>query len=97
MRGMKCGAIFLVATTLAFSAHLLLLSENTRMSHRLADRKREEERLKAQRNLLQLEAAALRHADRVKAIARGEFGMEAPQSSQLRELRPAAPKHSPEE
>ncbi|MEY4582170.1 MAG: hypothetical protein RL701_6873 [Pseudomonadota bacterium] len=71
------------AMTLAFGVHLLLLSENAHMSYQLSDLKTREERLKAQRNLLALEAATLRQVDRVETIARGSFGMEVPPSSRV--------------
>jgi cell division protein FtsL len=75
--------IAVCAMTLAFGVHLLLLSENAHMSYQLSDLKLKEERLKAQRNLLALEAATLRQVDRVEAIARGSFGMEVPPSSRV--------------
>jgi cell division protein FtsL len=71
------------AMSLAFGVHLLLLSENAHMSYQLADLRTKEERLKAQRNLLALEAATLRQVDRVEAIARGSFGMEVPPASSV--------------
>jgi len=74
-------AVFAMA--MAFGVHLLLLSENAHMSYQLADLKATEERLKAQRNLLALEAATLRQVDRVEAIARGSFGMESPPPSRI--------------
>ncbi|MET0385400.1 MAG: cell division protein FtsL [Polyangiales bacterium] len=75
--------IAVCAMTLAFGVHLLLLSENAHMSYQLSDLKLKEERLKAQRNLLALEAATLRQVDRVEAIARGSFGMEVPPASRV--------------
>jgi cell division protein FtsL len=53
------------------------------MSYQLSDMRAKEERLKAQRNLLALEAATLRQVDRVEAIARGSFGMEVPPASSV--------------
>jgi cell division protein FtsL len=82
-RFLKYWVIVVVAITLAFGVHLLLLSENSHMSYQLADLKVQEERLKAQRNLLALEAATLRQVDRVEAIARGSFGMEVPKPSHV--------------
>jgi len=84
--------IAVFAMTLAFGVHLLLLSQNAHMSYQLADLKALEERLKAQRNLLALEAATLRQVDRVEAIARGSFGMEAPPSSRIIVMGSAAQK-----
>ena len=72
-----------VAISLAFGVHLLLLSENAHMSYRLQELKLTEEKLKAQRNLLTLEAATFRQVDRVETIARGAFGMEVPPSSHI--------------
>ena len=82
-RFLKYWVIVVIAITLAFGVHLLLLSENAHMSYQLADLKVQEERLKAQRNLLALEAATLRQVDRVETIARGSFGMEVPKPSHV--------------
>jgi cell division protein FtsL len=82
-RFLKYWVTVVIAISLAFGVQLLLLSENAHMSYKLTDLKREEERLKAQRNLLALEAATLRQVDRVEAIARGSFGMEVPKASHV--------------
>lgn len=82
-RFLKYWVIVVVAIALAFGVHLLLLSENAHMGYKLVDLKREEQRLKAQRSLLSLEAATLRQVDRVEAIARGSFGMEVPKPSHV--------------
>ena len=82
-RFLKYWVIVVIAISLAFGVHLLLLSENAHMSYKLADLKREEERLKQQRNLYALEAASLRQVDRVEAIARGAFKMEVPKPSHI--------------
>lgn len=82
-RFLKYWVIVVVAISLAFGVHLLLLSENAHMSYQLQDLRLKQERLKAQRNLLSLEAATLRQVDRVEAIARGSFGMEVPPSSHV--------------
>lgn len=82
-RFLKFWVIVVVAISVAFGVHLFLLSENAHMSYQLQDLKLKEERLKAQRNLLSLEAATLRQVDRVETIARGSFGMEVPPSSHV--------------
>jgi cell division protein FtsL len=82
-RFLKYWVIVVIAISLAFGVHLLLLSENAHMSYKLTDLKREEERLKAQRNLLALENAALRQQPRIEAIARGSFGMDVPKQSHV--------------
>lgn len=82
-RFLKYWVMAVAAMTLAFGVHLQMLSENAHMSYQLADLKLKEERLKAQRNLLALEAATLRQVDRVETIARGAFGMEVPPSSHV--------------
>jgi cell division protein FtsL len=77
------------AISLAFGVHLYLLSENAHMSYHLQKLKLTEERFKAQRNLLALEAATFRQVDRVETIARGSFGMEVPPSTHVIVMAPS--------
>jgi cell division protein FtsL len=82
-RFLQIWTIAVIAMTAAYGVHLFLLSQNAHMSYQLADLKLKEERLKAQRNLLALEAATLRQVDRVETVARGSFGMEVPSPSRV--------------
>ncbi len=73
----------IVATALAFVAHLALRFETVRLGYAVEGARREQRRLVEQERLLAIEAATLRAAERVEAIARGRLSMDQPTPEQM--------------
>lgn len=64
------------ATALSFIVHLTLRFETVRLGYEVGAAREQERELIEQRRLLAIEAASLREADRVEAVARGAFQMD---------------------
>ncbi len=67
-----------LATAAAFVVHLTLRFETVRLGYEVGQARREQRRLIEQRRLLAVEAATLRQAQRVEAVARGALDMDVP-------------------
>ena len=72
-----------LATAAAFVVHLALRFETVRLGYEVGDARREQRRLIEQRRLLAIEAATLRQAHRVEAVARGALEMDVPQPERI--------------
>ncbi len=70
--------IAVLATAVAFVAHLALRFETVRLGYDVGKARREQSALVEQRRLLSIEAATLGQAGRVEAVARGSLGMDVP-------------------
>lgn len=66
----------IVASATAFVVHLALRFETVRLGYEVGAARREERRLLEARRLLAIEAATLRQASRIEALARDSLGME---------------------
>jgi len=77
-----------LATAAAFVVHLSMRFETVRLGYEVGDARREQRRLIEQRRLLALEAATLRQAPRVEAIARGVLEMEPPSADRVVPITP---------
>lgn len=71
------------AAALAFVAHLALRFETVRLGYEVDRARQEQRRLVEQQRLLSIEAATLRTAERVEAIARGRLGMDQPSGDRV--------------
>jgi len=71
-------AVAVIATAAAFVTHLALRFETVRLGYDVGRARREQRRLIEARRLLSLEAATLRQAARVEAVARGTLHMDVP-------------------
>ncbi|MBX3250205.1 MAG: cell division protein FtsL [Myxococcales bacterium] len=67
-----------VATVSAFVVHLAMRHEVVRLGLEVDAARREQRRLVEDQRLLSIEAASLRHAPRVEAVARGQLQMDVP-------------------
>jgi cell division protein FtsL len=67
-----------LACAAAFIVHLALRYETVRLGYEVGRERREQRRLIEQRRLLAIEAATLRQADRIEAVARGALRMDVP-------------------
>lgn len=67
-----------VATVSAFVVHLAMRHEVVRLGLEVDAARREQRRLVEDQRLLSIEAASLRHAPRVEAVARGRLDMDVP-------------------
>jgi cell division protein FtsL len=76
-------AIAVLATAVAFVAHLALRFETVRLGYDVDKARRAQRSLVEQRRLLSLEAATLGQAARVEAVARGSLGMDVPPPSHV--------------
>jgi cell division protein FtsL len=72
-----------IATAAAFIVHLALRFETVRLGYEVGEARREQRRLIEQRHLLALEAATLRQAQRVEAVARGALDMDVPDAPRI--------------
>lgn len=72
-----------VASAAAFVVHLALRFETVRFAYEVEEARRDRERLIEERRLLTLEAATLRHPERLEAIAKGVLGMEEPSADHV--------------
>ena len=72
-----------LATAAAFIVHLSMRFETVRLGYDVGAERREQRRLVEQKRLLSLEAATLRDASRVEAIARGALQMSEPSPEQV--------------
>jgi len=76
-------AIAVLATAVAFVAHLALRFETVRLGYDVGKARRAQGALVEQRRLLSIEAATLGQAARVEAVARGSLGMDVPPPSHV--------------
>ncbi len=72
-----------LATAAAFVVHLSMRFETVRLGYEVGAERREQRRLVEQKRLLSLEAATLREAARVEAIARGSLKMKEPEPERV--------------
>jgi cell division protein FtsL len=75
--------VAVLATAASFVMHLALRFETVRLGYEVGAARKEQRRLVEARRLLSLEAATLRQADRVEAVARGSLEMEVPDPSRV--------------
>ncbi len=71
-------AVAVLSAGAAFVVHLALRFETVRLGYEVGHARREQRRLVEARRTLSLEAATLREAARVEAVARGALHMEVP-------------------
>ena len=67
-----------LSTATAFTVHLALRLETIQLGYEVGDARAEQRRLFETRRLLSIEAATLRHAARVEAVAQGTLDMAVP-------------------
>lgn len=72
-----------LATGAAFVVHLALRFETVRLGYEVGQARREQRSLIEQRRLLAIEAATLRQAQRVEAVARGALDMDVPDPDRI--------------
>ncbi len=75
--------VAVVATAASFIVHLALRFETVRLGYDVGAARVEERHLLEQKRLLSLEAATLRQADRVEAVARSTFQMDVAQPASV--------------
>lgn len=75
--------VAVLATAASFVMHLALRFETVRLGYEVGTARKEQRRLVEARRLLSLEAATLRQADRIEAVARGSLAMELPDPSRV--------------
>lgn len=80
-----CAAV--IAAAAAFVVHLAIRFETVKLGYAVSEARLEQRRLEQDRRLLSIEAATLRQAGRIEAIARGSLGMELPDPAQLTMVR----------
>lgn len=85
----------LLATAVAFVAHLTLRFENVRLGYEVGEARREQRELAAAQRLLSLEAATLTQPDRVEAIARRSFRMDVADAARVTSMDAPAPTAGP--
>ena len=71
-----CAAVLACAS--AFVVHLAMRYETVRLGYEVGEARREQRRLIEARRLLAIEAATLRQASRIEAVARGTLEMDVP-------------------
>ncbi len=76
-----CAAVIAVAA--AFVVHLAIRYETVRLGYEVGEARGHQRRLEQDRRLLSIEAATLRQAGRIEAIARGSLGMQVPEASRV--------------
>jgi cell division protein FtsL len=76
-------AAAVLATAAAFVVHLALRFETVRLGYEVGESRREQRRLIEQRRLLAIEAATMRQAERVEAVARSSLGMDVPDATRI--------------
>lgn len=76
-------AAAVLATAAAFVAHLALRFETVRYGYEVGKARKEQRELIDERRHLSIEAATLRQAARIEALARGSLGMEQPESDRI--------------
>ncbi len=72
-----------LATAAAFIVHLTLRFETVRLGYEVGAARHEQRHLIEQRRVLSIEAATLRQAARVEAVARGTLSMDTPDPSRI--------------
>lgn len=77
-----------LAAGAAFVVHLGMRFQTVRLGYDVGAERREQRRLIEQRRLLSTEAATLRDATRVEAIARGALEMDVPGAERVVPVRP---------
>ena len=75
--------VAVLATGLAFIAHLALRFETVRLGYDVGRAHKSQRALIEERRLLSLEAATLKQAARVETVARGSLGMDVPDPSRV--------------
>lgn len=85
----------LLATALAFVAHLTLRFENVRLGYEVGEARHEQRALAAAQRLLSLEAATLTQPDRVEAFARRSFRMDVADATRVTSMDAPAPAARP--
>lgn len=75
--------VAVLATAVAFVAHLSLRLETVRLGYDVGQARREQRRLIEQRRLLSIESATLREPERIEAVARGTLGMDVPDPARI--------------
>lgn len=75
--------VAVLATAASFVMHLALRFETVRLGYEVGAARKEQRRLVESQRLLSLEAATLRQADRVEAVARGSLDMELPDATRV--------------
>lgn len=79
-----------LATGAAFLVHLAMRFETVRLGYAVGKVRREQRSLIESRRMLALEAATLRQAVRVEAVARGTLGMDVPTADRIVPIVPQA-------
>ncbi len=72
-----------VATAAAFIVHLSMRYQTIDLGYEVGAERREQRRLIEERRLLSLEAATLRQAPRIEAVARGVLEMDQPNAARI--------------
>lgn len=85
----------LLATAVAFVAHLTLRFENVRLGYEVGEARREQRELAAAQRLLSLEAATLTQPERVEAFARRSFRMDVVDAERVTSMDAPAPTARP--
>ncbi|MEZ4288223.1 MAG: cell division protein FtsL [Polyangiales bacterium] len=75
------------AAALAFIAHLSLRFQNIEFGYQISEARKVQHQLVQDKQMLALEAATLRQADRVEEVARRSLRMTSAQSSQVVHVR----------
>ena len=75
--------VAVLATASSFVMHLALRFETVRLGYEVGAARKEQRRIVESLRLLSLEAATLRQADRVEAVARGSLDMELPDATRV--------------
>lgn len=85
----------LLATAVAFVAHLTLRFENVRLGYQVGEARHEQRALAAAQRLLSLEAATLTQPDRVEAFARRSLRMDVADAARVTSMDAPAPSARP--
>lgn len=80
-------AAAVLATALAFIVHLTVRFETVRLGYEIGAKRKEQEHLLEEKRLLAVEAASLKHSERVETIARGTLRMEVPAADRVLNMR----------
>jgi len=85
----------LLATAVAFVAHLTLRFENVRLGYEIGEARREQRELAAAKRLLSLESATLTQPERVEATARRKLRMDVADGTRIVPMDAAASAPAP--
>ncbi|MFW6050317.1 MAG: cell division protein FtsL [Myxococcota bacterium] len=83
-----------LATAAAFVVHLALRFEAVRLGYEVGEAREKQRDLIEERRLLSIEAATLRQAARIEALARGKLDMEQPESDRIVPIEGAPPRRA---